>query len=121
MKMCERNKKTIHFKNVLGTRPIYDVHGYASGEYETVLSEMQNARMSISPNKGSASVEMFGSDLNYSRTLITENMNCTLKENSVVWVDNDVTEPYDYIVVAKAPGLTNISYAIRKVDVSDEV
>ena len=118
MKMCERNKKTFYFRPYAGKTAEIDENGYETGNSIVAYGDLVTARASISPNKGKASVEMFGSDLNYNKTIITDDMACTMNENSVVWLDNDPeTEPYDYTVVAKAEGLLSISYAIRRVDV----
>lgn len=118
MTLCEANKKTFYYKPYAGKTEILDAENYGTGAYTITYGDLVTCRASISPSKGQASVEMFGSDLNYSKTIITDDMSCGMNENSIVWIKNDpATEPNDYIVVAKAEGLTNISYAIRKVDV----
>lgn len=121
MKMCERNKKTFYYRLYAGKVAEVDSDGFETGSSTISYGDLVTARASISPNKGKASIEMFGSDLNYDKTIITDDMDCTMNENSVVWVNNDPTktppEPHDYVVVAKAEGLLSISYAIRKVDV----
>lgn len=112
-------QETYSLQNFLGKTPIYDDDGFDTGDYILSYTELKTARMTMTPNKGNASVEVFGSDLNYSRTLRTDDMSCDLAENSLVWINNALSEPHDYIVIAKAEGLTNIAYAIRKVDVSE--
>ena len=118
MKMCERNKKTFYYRPYAGKTAEVDEDGYETGNSTIIYGELVTAKASISPSKGKSSIEMFGSDLNYNKTIITDDMTCSMNENSVVWINNDPeTDTYDYVVVAKAVGLLSISYAIRRVDV----
>lgn len=122
MKMCKRNKKTFYYKPFSGRTADVDSAGDYTGTYSLTYGDLVTCQASISPNKGTASIEMFGSDLDYTKTIITDDMNCAMDENSIVWIDNDPTldtpDPYDYIVKAKAEGLKCIAYAVKKVDVT---
>lgn len=119
MKTAECNKKTFYFRTYQGRQEILDDDGYETGSTAIQYGELETARGSISPNKGKASIEMFGSDLSYSNTIIVDDMSIDMDENSIVWIrKSPVDEPHDYVVVARAEGLTNISFAVRKVDVT---
>ena len=75
--------------------------------------------ISISANKGEASLQAFGTDLDYDREMSTHNMNCPIDEYSHLWVDGrDTSETHNYIVKAVSKSLNCIRYAIKKVDVS---
>lgn len=115
-RLGERDKKKLYYKLYAGRTEKLDSSGNKTGKYAVAYSDMKSMRASISANKGASSVEMFGNELGYTKTVITDDMLCPLNEQSVLWVDVPTTGPYDYIVVAVARGLTNISYAIRKVE-----
>jgi hypothetical protein len=79
--------------------------------------------VNISAARGSADVAVFGTDLDYSKTICTTIMDLPITETSIVWYE---TEPVirqdgtadeasaDYSVVAIARSLTNVIYALRK-------
>ena len=69
-------------------------------------------------------------DLQYSKTLVTCNMDCPIDEESVLWVGKDpyvsqvsgsstisVLTPYNYTVTRVAKGLNSIVYALQQVNV----
>lgn len=77
------------------------------------------AYMSISANKGNATAQAFGTDLNYDREMSTHDMRCPIDEYTRLWLDGrKATEPHNYEVVAVSKSLNCIRYAIRRVDVS---
>ena len=77
----------------------------------------------ISPANGNASTDIFGKDLQYSKTIITCDMECPITETSVLWIDREPYDdqnnllPYDYMVTQVARGLNNIVYAVSKAEV----
>lgn len=118
MKTAECNKKTFYFKPYQGKEEILDSEGYGTGVYKISYGDLHECRGSISPNKGVASIEMFGSDLSYTKTIIVDDMDIEMDENSIVWIKNDpFTQPHDYTVAARADGLYSVSFAIKRVDV----
>lgn len=75
--------------------------------------------MSISANKGNATAQAFGTDLNYDREMSTHDMRCPIDEYTRLWLDGrKITEPHNYEVAAVSKSLNCIRYAIRRVDVS---
>lgn len=75
--------------------------------------------MSISANKGNASAQGFGTDLNYDREMSTHDMRCPIDEYTRLWLDGrSITESHNYEVVAVSKSLNCIRYAIKRVDVS---
>lgn len=119
MKTAECNKKTFYYRPYLQKTEIVDSEGYPTGNHKIEYGDIHQSRGSISPNKGTSSVEMFGSDLSYTKTIIVDDIGIDMDENSIVWIKNDpFSQPYDYVVVARAEGLYNVSFAVRKVDVA---
>ena len=75
--------------------------------------------ISVSGNKGEASAQAFGADLNYDREMSTHDMNCPIDEYTHLWIDGrDTADTHNYIVKAVSKTLNCIRYAIKKVDVS---
>lgn len=115
----QQNTQPVFFKLYEGEEEIIDQWQNPTGSYVPKYSDLKSAMLCVSPNKGSSEVEMFGTALNYSRTMTTADPKCEIDENTVLWVDGaDTDGPWNYIVVAKAPWKNSVSYAIRRVDVS---
>lgn len=75
--------------------------------------------ISVSGNKGEASAQAFGADLNYDREMSTHDMNCPIDEYTHLWIDGrDTADTHNYVVKAVSKTLNCIRYAIKKVDVS---
>lgn len=79
----------------------------------------------ISAENGKTQTEMFGSDADYDRVIVSDEINCPMDEHSVLWVDKEpeydgdgYPSKWDYIVKKVAHPLDSIAYAIKKVDVS---
>lgn len=78
----------------------------------------------ISAGKGSAEEAVFGTSLDFSRTISTCDMTCPINELSLIWIDNEVkynddgtvdSDSADYKVAAKpAKSLNNIVIAIKE-------
>jgi hypothetical protein len=76
-------------------------------------------KMTLSGNKGEASEQAFGTDLQYDREMSTHDMNCPIDEYSHLWLDGkDIAGTHNYIVKAVSKSLNSIRYAIEKVNVS---
>ena len=75
--------------------------------------------LSVSGNKGEASLQAFGTDLSYDREMSTSDMTCPIDEYSHLWLDGRLpTETHNYIVKAVSRTLNCIRFAIEKVNVS---
>lgn len=78
----------------------------------------------ISSGKGGAQEAVFGSDVDYTRTISTTDMTCPIDELTRIWIDNEIkynadgtinADSADYKVAAyPAKGLNNIVIAIKK-------
>lgn len=87
-----------------------DIKGY---------SEPQKTEMVVSANKGEASAQSFGADLNYDREMSTHDMTCPIDEYSHLWLDGrNTADTHNYEVAAVSRSLNCIRYAIRRVNVS---
>lgn len=124
MKLLKRNLSTIHYCLYERSEPILDEDGNETGEDKITYSEPVEFECSVSAATGYSATEMFGNLENYDKTLITDDMECPIDEHSVLFVDKepefdtDGRPLYDYIVRRVAKSINNISFAIRKVDVT---
>lgn len=123
MRILERYKSTFWYLPYDRTEPVTDEYGNEVGS-KVVYGEAVKMRANVSPAVGAAQVEQFGSLPDYDKVILTDETNCPIDENSVLFIDKepeysaDGTPLYDYRVrrVAKSKGI--ISYAVSKVSVS---
>lgn len=114
-----RNTFAVYYKNYLGNVEIIDEYGNKTGSFIPQYSDIQKIYISISPNKGTSESEMFGSIDEYDRTMTTADTSCPIDEETILWIDGkDIDSPHNYYVKKRAPWKNGISYAIKKVDVS---
>ena len=125
MRLVKRNLKTIYYQLYEGKVPVVDDEGNETGDLEVSYTDPVAMKVNISPAKGNAQSEIFGTDLSYDKVFVTDDMNCPITENSVLFVDRvpvqedgELLNTYDYVVKGVAKSLTHISYAISKVEVS---
>ena len=118
MKTLKRNKQRVYYALYGSTTPILDSDGMDTGETELGFGSPIEAWMNVSANKGEASVEPFGVDLDYTKTIMTDDINCPIDETSRLWIGRQPTEPFNYSVVKVAKSLNHIQYAVKEVEVS---
>lgn len=123
MKLMKRNLTPVHYCLYEGRVALKDADGYETGEYGVGYAEPVKLMCSVSPATGYAQVEMFGNLESYDKVLITDDMDCPIDENTVLFIDKepefkDGKPTYDYTVRRVAKSLNAISYAVSKVKVS---
>lgn len=123
MKALERNKQKIYYANFNGKTKVLDENGLFTGEYEVTYTEPVGIKVNVSASRGEAYLDLFGTDLNYTNTIVTDK-DLGIDENSILWVGKEayqgsVITPHNYIVVSIAKSLNSVVYAIRKVDVEN--
>lgn len=120
MKALARNRRTFHYSLFEGSSDTRDYNGNFLPKY----SEAVKMKANISAAYGSAEVEPFGTNLDYDRVIVTDDMSCPIDEQSVLFIDispdfDEQGKPLgDYRVMRVARSLNSISYAISKVNVS---
>lgn len=125
MKALERNKQTIYYANYTGISDVYDEYGLFTGEKTPSYTSPVETKVNVSASRGQAEIELFGTDLNYTNTIVSDK-DLGVDENSILWVGitpnlsstASVVVPHNYTVVAIAKSFNSFVYAIRKVDVS---
>lgn len=116
MRDLKRNQQTIWY-SLLNISTGEDEWG--NTEDIKTYGEPDSMDISVSANKGEASGQAFGMDLDYDREMSTHDMSCPIDEYTHLWIDGrDTTETHNYIVKAVSKSLNCIRYAIKKVNVS---
>lgn len=123
MKLIKRNLTPVHYCLYKERVALKDADGYETGEYGVGYAEPVKLMCSVSPATGYAQTEMFGNLESYDKVLITDDMDCPIDENTVLFIDKepafkDGKPTYDYTVRRVARSLNAISYAVSKVKVS---
>lgn len=95
MKTLERNRQPIFYATQTGKTEIIDADGYKTGQYELTFSNIIAQKQNISAAKGSADVDIFGQNTNYSKTAVTSVLDLNINETSRAWVGFGNVYPYD--------------------------
>ena len=115
MHLLSRNQQLIQYMNYSGTMSATtDTDGFYTGEYTESYTALKSVRGYLTPNKGEATEQMFGKDLDYDRILYVER-SCDMNEFSLLWVNADSSAANDYIVSKVAESLNHKAIAIKKV------
>lgn len=139
MKTLKRNQKSFYYCLYADKIPIVDEEGYETSESILTYEDPVFMYANISQATGQSNTEQFGNLENYDKVIVTDDLNCPIDENSVLFIDkepefttaythtatavttNDVTVSVpipDYIVIRVAKSINSISIAVRKVKVS---
>lgn len=127
MRTLRRNKRHMWYALYLDREEIKK-NGRRTGAYKVAYSPPQPIEANVSAARGTADVEMFGTDLKYDKAFITDDVKCPINENSVMWIDTEplinadgnTDTPWDYVIVRVAESINSKAYAAKKVSVSTE-
>lgn len=145
MRTLKRNKQSFYYCLYSGKEVIYDEYGNECGT-KVNYGEVTEMKANVSQATGQSNTEMFGNLDSYDKVIVTDDMDCEIDENTVLFIDkepaygafdvlatsdgnpiqigDEVMDTahdvplYDYIVRRVAKSLNSISIAVRKVDVS---
>lgn len=117
MRNLMRNTFVVGAKLYEGETEIIDEYGNKTGSPAPQYGDYQTYTMMVSPSRGAASDELFGTLIDYDRTMSTADITCPIDEHSILWIDHPQDSPHNYIVVKKAVWKNSVSYAIKRVDV----
>lgn len=124
MKTLERNKTSFWYCLYDSKKPVSDEYGNETGEAIITYKDPVQMKANISAATGAAQVEQFGSFSGYDKVIVTDDIDCPIDENTVLFVDKDAEYDsdgnplFDYIVRRVAKSLNSVSYAISRVEVS---
>lgn len=114
--LMNKYKTTIYYRLYEGMEDQY-VDGRYIGKAPK-YGEPVAFRIHVGWARGSSDNDMFGTNLDYDKPMVTNWMDCPIDENTVLIIDHSPLEvPYDYIVKRVAKSKNYITYAIKKVEV----
>ena len=93
MRCLERNKRPIWYANRTGESYQTDANGLKTGEKKQTYETPKKMRCSISISSGAnnigsqgmATLNTYGIETSYTHNAVTEDLNCPLKEDGVLW------------------------------------
>ena len=109
MRNLERNKIEITYYLYTGETERVDENGYYTGEKTPTYADAQTIRASVSASRGTSDVDQFGINVPYSNTVIVDDMDCPIAEDSRLEING---EPYAVVLVAKS--FNHITYAVQR-------
>lgn len=126
MQSLGSNMQTIYYALYEGMTDVLDSYGYKTGAKAKAYSSPQPFRIFVSPAKGTAEVEQFGINTDYTNVMSTFDMSCPIKEDSLIWVgvvpemlpQGGFSVPYTHSVTKRAEGLNSLLFAVKEVSVS---
>ena len=116
MRSLQRNKQTIYYALYEGKKETIDSNNLRTGQYKPSYGEPVSYQINVSAARGTAGVEMFGIDTDYSRTMETNDLGCPIDETTVLWIGKTPNgDDFNYRVTSVARSLNSVTYAIREV------
>ena len=116
--MClAQNKQKFWYALYKGLEDEVDSQGYKTGGKVKTYYDPVEMSANISAARGTSEVEQFGINENYSRTIVTDELDCQIDTDSKLWIGVPTTSQYNYRVTRVAKSLNSITYAISEVTV----
>ena len=126
MRCLKKNKQTFFYYLYGGKQPVTDDDGNYTGENAVTYLEPVECKANISAGSGDAQVEHFGTNINYDKVIVLDDITCPIDTNSLLCLDIIAQPPtvgetpdHDYIVKAVAKSLNSVSIAISKVNANE--
>ena len=129
MRILSRNKKDLWYANVSASSYVTDNNGLKTGEKEVTYTTPVKVRMSMAISSGANNLgsqgmvvlDPFRITTAYTHRMVTEDMDCPINEESLIWIDKTPTEgAHNFKIVRVAKSLNHIIYYAKEVDVSGE-
>lgn len=124
MRNLRKNQRGMWYSLYNKKIPILDENGDETGDYKTGYSPPVFFQASLSSGKGAVKTNVFGVDVDYTRTMSTTDMDLPITETSLVWyetkpvlLEDGTADPNsaDYEVAASpADSLNVLVIALKK-------
>lgn len=86
MRTLARNKQSIYYSLYVGKEDIIDENGDLTGSFNLVYTNPRKLEINVSASKGTSDMEQFGISESYTKTMVTDDINCLINEHSKLWV-----------------------------------
>lgn len=87
MRTLARNKQLIYYSLYESKTEMTDQYGNLIGAYKISYTKPMPMMINVSPARGISDVEQFGISESYTKTMVTDDMKCPLKEGSILWLE----------------------------------
>ena len=115
MQTLQRNAFTVWYQVYAGQVEIEDEYGNPTGSFADTYGPLQSAQLMVSPNKGDATLEVFGTLLDYDRVMSTADTTCPIDEQTILWLDGaPTTGSYTHYVKQRAPWKYSLVFDVKK-------
>lgn len=125
MRTLLRNKRKFWYANFDTQTQAVDEYGNETGEPIVQYTEPVEFEANISAARGTADLDAFGINSNYSKTIVTDDLTLPIDKNTILWIDCEPDDggeagaiKHDYVVVAVAKSLNSLTIAIKEVSAS---
>lgn len=119
------NKREFWYANISSTAQITDEYGNETGETRITYAAPVQCTANISAARGTADLDAFGINANYSKTIATDDLNIPIDKSTILWIGKTPDEngeagaiKHNYVVVAVAKSLNSVTIAVKEVNVS---
>ncbi len=129
MHILNRNKKELWYALKTGMEEVRDENGLLTGEHRVIYSAPVRIRMSMSISSGAnnlgsqgmVELDPYGISTAYTHRMVTENLNCPINEESLIWFRKTPADgAHNFKVVRVARSLNHLIYYVKEVDVRED-
>lgn len=125
MRMLRKNKRVIYYALLVSKTEVIDDYGNHTGAFYPVYSDPVELQINVSAARGNLELDEFGINTQYNKTIVTDDLNCPIDEESILWIDRvpdsngeSGAVKHNYAVVSVAKSLNQITYALKEESVS---
>lgn len=112
MRTCEKNKRTVWFSNVIGSREVVDEDENYTGEVETLYSEPTKTRINLADATSDIVTKIFG--VSEALDSVTVCVGKPFNTSTKFYLEEPTDlEKYDYSVSQMKCSLNNTYYGLR--------
>lgn len=121
MRTNQRNKQTVWYALYGECEDYVNSGGELTGEKVLSYSAPVRTRVNVSGTRGRASVEMFGIDNPFTRTIVTDDLKTPFDTATVWWIDSSPNDgEHNYRCTGVCRTNNQVVIALTRVDVGDE-
>lgn len=129
MHVLGRNLQDVWYANPVGKTMVTDSNGLKTGTYTMNYGVPVKLRMSVATSSGAnnlgsqgmAELHAYGITTGYTHRFVTNDMQCPITEESIIWYKSTPGETYDavphnFVVTRRSPSLNHVTYYVQEVD-----
>lgn len=123
MRGLERNKQSLYYCNYKSKDELKDEKGFFTGEFIITYDHPKLLKASITLAKGYDEMQQYGTSFEYDKTIICDNVNLNINENTIFFIDKEPIFDYDnntllntdYIITRIAKSFNVLLIFVKKV------